>query len=137
MQDPKSPLYQLIGEHIRSFAWRVDMAYGLTLSHDLLTRKVLKGLTPNILWNMPSQKSEWTLQSLFEFGDNLPSVLLPDDPHLGQPSQCPKPSPTLAVSDVRILDILPLNAQSPRRSHMKWHIHLQIRMNRIPIPETV
>jgi len=72
------------GEHIRAFAWRVDMAHGLRLTYVELSRRVLRGLSPAItpLLTKLKRSTPWTLDSLFELADNLDEHLSADDPYL-------------------------------------------------------
>jgi len=81
MQNLANRMNQLDGEHIRSFAWRVDMAHGLTLSYEELGRRVLRGLSRGIIENLPKRKSPWSLDSLLELGDNLDKSLPQSDPY--------------------------------------------------------
>ena len=80
MQTPIEPFFQFVGEHIQAFAWRIETAFG-GLPEDVLARKVIRGLTPSILWSMPKRKNRWTLHDLFWYADNLDKFLPADDPH--------------------------------------------------------
>jgi hypothetical protein len=77
----KPQLYQFVGEAIQAFAWRIETAYGHNLSEEQLAKKVIQGLAPSILWNMPKRKGPWTIQELFCLCDNLEDILPADDPH--------------------------------------------------------
>ena len=81
MQTPIKQLFQLVGEPIQLFALRISNAFGDNLPDDVLAKKVLRGLAPSILWNMPPQKGSWTLPQLFWLGDHLDLYLPQDDPY--------------------------------------------------------
>jgi len=57
------------------------MAHGLTLTYEDLGRRVLRGLSPDIIAKLPKRKSPWNLDSLFKLADNLDKYLPQSDPY--------------------------------------------------------
>jgi len=77
------PFFQRVGESIRAFSKRIEVAFDNTLSRDLLAWKIWRGLTPSIQSHCP--RDEHTLYPTYEelmwYGDHLTEYLPPTDAH--------------------------------------------------------
>lgn len=83
MKSTNSPYKQLPGEHIQSFAWRIENAlmenYGLTeVEEPVLVTRVLSGLYPSIKSLLPDPIPT-TLHKLFCFAEIIDELLPPED----------------------------------------------------------
>ena len=81
MQTPVEPIFQFVGEAIQPFAWRIDTAFGGDLPPNVLARKIIRGMVPSLLWNLPANRRPWTLEELFWYGDHLDQFLPKSDPY--------------------------------------------------------